>query len=94
MNISARPYCGSKKQNGRQSDIIVDELVSLDAVILKPRVLPSGAKDLAREYFEPTQREATTMIRNSHVFNILPLTTLRTIDLAGRKIPDRLFSIF
>jgi hypothetical protein len=53
MNISARPYCGSKKQNGRQSDIIVDELVSLDAVILKPRVLFSGAKDLAREYFEP-----------------------------------------
>jgi hypothetical protein len=32
--------------------------------------------------------------RNSNVSKILPVTTLRTIDLAGRKISDRLFSIF
>jgi hypothetical protein len=31
---------------------------------------------------------------NSNVFKILPLTTLRTIDLGGRKISGRLFSIF
>jgi hypothetical protein len=31
---------------------------------------------------------------NSNVSNILPLTSLRTIDLAGRKISDRLFSRF
>ena len=32
--------------------------------------------------------------RNSNVMNILPLTTFRTIDLAGRKNPDSLLSIF
>jgi hypothetical protein len=32
--------------------------------------------------------------RNSNVSKILPVTTLRTIDLAGRKIPDCLFSRF
>jgi hypothetical protein len=31
---------------------------------------------------------------NSHVVNILPLTTLRTIDLGGKKNSDPLFSIF
>ena len=32
--------------------------------------------------------------RNSHVFYILPVTTLRTIDLGGRKISNSLFSRF
>jgi hypothetical protein len=32
--------------------------------------------------------------RNSHVFYILPVTTLRTIDLGGKKISDPLFSRF
>ena len=32
--------------------------------------------------------------RNLHVFYILPVTTLRTIDLAGKKIPGLLFSGF
>ena len=31
---------------------------------------------------------------NSHVSNILPVTTLRTIDLEGQKNSDPLFSIF
>jgi hypothetical protein len=31
---------------------------------------------------------------NSNVIKILPRTTLRTIDLGGRKIYGRLFSIF
>jgi hypothetical protein len=31
---------------------------------------------------------------NPNVSNILPVTTLRTIDLAGREISDRLFSRF
>ena len=31
---------------------------------------------------------------NSHVVNILPLTTLRTIDLGGKKNSDPLFSRF
>jgi hypothetical protein len=31
---------------------------------------------------------------NSNVLNILTLTTLRTIDLGGKKIFDPLFSIF
>jgi hypothetical protein len=32
--------------------------------------------------------------RNSNVSKILPVTTLRTIDLGGKKISSRLFSIF
>jgi hypothetical protein len=31
---------------------------------------------------------------NFHVLNILPLTTLRTIDLGGKKIYGLLFSRF
>jgi hypothetical protein len=31
---------------------------------------------------------------NSNVINILPLTTIRTIDLGGKKISGRVFSIF
>jgi hypothetical protein len=31
---------------------------------------------------------------NSNVWNILPVTTFRTIDLAGKKNSDRLFSRF
>jgi len=31
---------------------------------------------------------------NPNVLNILPVTTLRTIDLAGKKNPGPLFSIF
>ncbi len=38
--------------------------------------------------------EPRKMHRNPNVSNILPLTTFRTIDLAGRKNPDRLFSRF
>ena len=30
----------------------------------------------------------------SNVLNILPVTIFRTIDLAGKKNPDSLFSIF
>jgi hypothetical protein len=32
--------------------------------------------------------------RNFRVFNILPVTTLRTIDLGGKKIPEPLLSRF
>jgi hypothetical protein len=32
--------------------------------------------------------------RNFHVLNILPVTTLRTIDLGGKKISGPLFSRF
>jgi hypothetical protein len=31
---------------------------------------------------------------NFHVSNILPVTTLRTIDLGGKKNYDPLFSVF
>jgi|HubBroStandDraft_6_1064221.scaffolds.fasta_scaffold349175_2 hypothetical protein len=35
---------------------------------------------------------AQTLTRsNSHVSKILPVTTFRTIDLGGKKNPDRLF---
>jgi len=37
---------------------------------------------------------ATRSHRNSNVSKILPVTTLRTIDLAGKKISDPLFSRF
>jgi hypothetical protein len=36
----------------------------------------------------------STNPNNSHVFYILPVTTLRTIDLEGKKISDPLFSRF
>jgi hypothetical protein len=40
------------------------------------------------------QPQPTKMRRNSNVSKILPLTTLRTIDLEGKKISGRLFSRF
>ena len=41
-----------------------------------------------------TEPQAADKHDNSNVSKILPLTTLRTIDLAGRKIPGCLFSRF
>jgi len=41
-----------------------------------------------------TELHAVAHHRNSNVCNILPITTLRTIDLQGTKNPDRLFSRF
>src|ERR1700733_6922162 len=41
-----------------------------------------------------TERWAAARGRNSNVSKILPLTTLRTIDLGGRKLAGPLFSIF
>ena len=38
--------------------------------------------------------QAGRQSRNFHVFYILPVTTLRTIDLGGKKISDPLFSRF
>src|ERR1700685_3839972 len=43
----------------------------------------------AREWFKTEPRPD-----NSHVSNILPLTTFRTIDLGGKKNFDPLVSIF
>src|ERR1700680_4891794 len=41
-----------------------------------------------------TNRGAVVEHRNSNVSNILPVTTLRTIDLGGKKNSDPLFSRF
>jgi hypothetical protein len=41
-----------------------------------------------------TEPQAVEPHRNSNVWNILPVTTLRTIDLRGTKNSDRLFSRF
>jgi hypothetical protein len=41
-----------------------------------------------------TELQAVGEHRNSNVFNILPVTTLRTIDLEGKKNSDSLFSRF
>ena len=41
-----------------------------------------------------TEPQAAAKPSNSNVSRILPVTTFRTIDLGGRKISDRLFSIF
>jgi hypothetical protein len=41
-----------------------------------------------------TELEAVGEHRNSNVLKILPVTTLRTIDLEGKKNSDRLFSRF
>src|SRR5208282_1220632 len=41
-----------------------------------------------------TELQAVGEHRNSNVLNILPVTTLRTIDLAGKKKSVPLFSIF
>jgi hypothetical protein len=38
--------------------------------------------------------QAVTLGDNSHVSNILPLTTFRTIDLGGKEFSDPLFSGF
>ncbi len=38
------------------------------------------------------ERQAARQGDNSHVFYILPVTTLRTIDLGGKKNPNPLFS--
>jgi hypothetical protein len=41
-----------------------------------------------------TELQAAGEHRNSNVMNIMPVTTLRTIDLEGKKNSDPLFSIF
>jgi hypothetical protein len=41
-----------------------------------------------------TELQAVSERRNFNVFNILPVTTLRTIDLEGKKNSDPLFSRF
>jgi hypothetical protein len=41
-----------------------------------------------------TRRSRGRKPRNSNVLKILPVTTIRTIDLGGKKISDRLFSRF
>ena len=41
-----------------------------------------------------TEPQAARHGDNSHVSKILPVTTLRTIDLGGKKISDPLFSRF
>ena len=41
-----------------------------------------------------TEPQAAAPERNYNVWNILPVTTLRTIDLQGKKNSDRLFSRF
>jgi hypothetical protein len=41
-----------------------------------------------------TESQAPVAAPNSNVSKILPLTTLRTIDLRGKKISGPLFSIF
>jgi hypothetical protein len=41
-----------------------------------------------------TDPQAVTPGDNSHVSNILPLTTFRTIDLGGKEFSDPLFSRF
>jgi hypothetical protein len=41
-----------------------------------------------------TEPQAVPRGDNSHVSNILPLTTFRTIDLGGKEFPDPLFSRF
>jgi hypothetical protein len=41
-----------------------------------------------------TESQAVGGHRNSNVMNILPLTTLRTIDLEGKKNSGPLFSRF
>jgi hypothetical protein len=41
-----------------------------------------------------TKRQAAGEHHNSNVFKILPVTTLRTIDLGGKKNSDPLFSRF
>jgi hypothetical protein len=51
---------------------------------------------LARAKFHPrigTEAQADTAY-NYNVSNILPVTTLRTIDLGGKKKSDLLFSRF
>ena len=48
-----------------------------------------------RFHFGPrTEPKAVGHHRNSNVPKILPVTTLRTIDLGGKKNPGPLFSIF
>jgi hypothetical protein len=50
-----------------------------------PELHPCGSK---------TEPQAVTRGDNSHVSNILPLTTFGTIDLGGKEFPDPLFSRF
>ena len=74
---------------------IFDNLVTGDALMCRhpeaPRLLQRGEGSRAW-YFQPSV--ARNAARNSNVSKILPLTTLRTIDLGGRKISGPLFSRF
>jgi hypothetical protein len=54
-----------------------------------------GQEPLRRVYRQfQNGTEGSGPSRNSNVSNILPVTTLRTIDLESKKKPDSLFSRF
>ena len=62
------------------------------ALRARRRAAPERSRRVSRAKFElPRARDYDD---NSNVSKILPLTTFRTIDLGGGKIPGRLFSRF